>query len=72
MVLWTIVPEEVIFSDYYKAISAYEEINYSGTMLITEILSPGQYRIVRIMSTDPQDFLRPELQPGTVLSYNIA
>ncbi len=72
MGLWTIIPAEVIFNNWPIAPTEYAEINYAGTMLITENISPGQYRIVRIMSTNPQDFLRPELQPGMVLSYNIA
>jgi hypothetical protein len=47
----------------------YEEIEYYGVKLLVERIAPTQCRIVRLLSTDPVDFLRSELQPGNLISY---
>lgn len=66
--LWTIMPAEMVL-DGAENLAAYEEIDYGGVSVLVEKLSPIQCRIVRLLSTEPQDFLRPEIQPGTVLTY---
>jgi len=42
------------------------EVTYRGKRLLVEPVSPTQARVVRLISTDPADFLRPDLQPGRV------
>jgi hypothetical protein len=71
MLLWTIVPQEVIFAAE-EYCPAYEEIDYSGMKMMVEKQSPTEYRIVRLLSTDPNDYLRPEIQPGMTLTYKPA
>ena len=67
MTLWTIVPEELILGQK-PDMSPYEEIEFAGTKMLVEKIAAGQCRIVRLLSTDPADYLRSELQPGLVLT----
>lgn len=70
MIIWTVLPEEMVLENTLRPeIPQYEEIDYCGTKLMVEKTSTLQCRIVRILSSDPQDYLRPEIQPGVVLTY---
>jgi hypothetical protein len=68
MIMWTVVPMDIVFYQSEPP-PAYEELIYAGTNMLVEKLSPTQCRIVRILTTNPADYLRPEIQPGTVLNY---
>ncbi|MDR3592221.1 MAG: YlzJ-like family protein [Negativicutes bacterium] len=68
MLLWTVMPIELVLDGADK-LTAYQEIDYAGLRVLVENLGGEQCRIVRLVSTEPQDFLRPEVQPGTVLTY---
>ncbi|MDI6823563.1 MAG: YlzJ-like family protein [Bacillota bacterium] len=65
--LWTPMAEEAVMTDP----RAYErdiiEITYRGKRLLVEPVSATEARVVRLISTDPADFLRPDLQPGRVV-----
>ena len=68
MILWTVLPLEIVLEGFDTQPN-YEEIDYAGLTVVVERLSPVQCRVIRILSTDPQDYLRADLQPGTVLTY---
>ena len=68
MTLWTVMPPEAIFPAEHPE-PAYEEAEFSGVKMLVEKISPEQCRIVRLLSTNPQDYLRSELQPGSTFSY---
>ena len=70
-VLWTVLPLEMVFDGWEKC-PVYEEIDFAGARVEVERLSPLESRVVRLLSTDPADFLRPELQPGVLVSYKPA
>lgn len=73
MVLWTIIPSELIFQDQNVAASpVYEEVNLAGKKVIVERCSPNQSKIVKLISTCPDDYLLAEFQPGTMLTYKPA
>jgi len=67
MVLWTVMPMEIMLSQEYQP--NYKEIEYAGTKMMVEKTANNECRVVRILSTDPQDYLRNDIQPGAVLSY---
>ena len=74
MLLWTIVPLEQIFNnvpDTAQLVNLFEDIEFRGVKLEVQEISPSEKRIVRIISSNPKDFLRPEIQPGMVLSYKL-
>lgn len=71
MLLYTIVPMESIFEsetdnqeDFHDEI----EIIQGRASLLIQSLAGGKYKITRLISTDPQDYLRPEWQPGRIIS----
>ena len=70
MILWTVMPLELVFSEQ-EFVSPYEEVDYDGTKLMVERLSPTEGQVVRILSSNPEDFLNPKYQPGTRLSYSL-
>jgi len=61
---------EDILKDY-EQVKELKEINYQGKKLQVETLESGQYRIVRIISSNPQDYLNPKLQPGLILQREV-
>lgn len=72
MMLYTIIPLEAIFDPEMETSSgestAEVEIKQGPVSLLAQPLPGGQYKINRIISTDPQDYLRPEWQPGSIMS----
>lgn len=72
MMLYTIIPLEAIFDPETETSSgestAEVEIKQGPVSLLAQPLPGGQYKINRIISTDPQDYLRPEWQPGSIMS----
>jgi hypothetical protein len=72
---YTIIPLEYIFEeeepedDESKKKSQEDfEIKKEGVCLMVQSLSSGQYKVTRIISTNPSDYLRPEWQPGVMIS----
>ncbi len=73
MMLYTIIPFEAIFDSETESgppeSSADEVVIKQGSVsLLTQALPGGQYKINRIISTDPEDYLKPEWQPGSIMS----
>lgn len=62
----TVMPMEVIFPPQ-ESVSQLKEMPYSGVNLLVEQLPNGRSRIERIISSNPRDFLNPQLQPGSVI-----
>jgi ribosomal protein S12 len=69
--LYTIIPVESIFeseTDIQEDVHDEVEIGESGASLMVQSLPGGKYKVIRIISTDPQDYLKPQWQPGTIIS----
>lgn len=68
MLLWTVMPADVVFgSPEYQP--CYEEVKIDGGSLLVERMSATQCKVVRLLATDPMQYLRSELQPGTIVDY---
>ncbi len=72
MLLYTVVPPELIFEEEAGAAAdppaAPIEIQKGSVRLMVDPLPGGQGRISQIISTNPQDYLNPAWQPGTIMS----
>lgn len=66
MILWTILPLEMVLADSEK-VTAAAEIKRGSITMEAQMDAGHQYRIMRIISTDPMDYLKPELQPGRLI-----
>ncbi|CAM3705921.1 YlzJ-like family protein [Mesobacillus zeae] len=68
MILYTMMPHELV---YPPDTSQAEQviIKYKGIPLVAEKAEMMEYRVIRILSTDPGHFLIPECAPGAKISW---
>ncbi|WP_196220223.1 YlzJ-like family protein [Terrilactibacillus tamarindi] len=62
--MYTIYPEEVIFSDTEPKSNNQMTLNIQGVTLVVEVENQNQLKIIRLISSNPQDFLDERFQPG--------
>lgn len=67
MILWSPLPAEVILDGFDAPPRPAMEMRHHGRLLMVEPVSANQVRLVRLISTDPNDFLHPDLQPGRIV-----
>lgn len=67
MIIWSPLPAEVILDGFDAPPRPALELRHHGRLLLVEPVSPNQVRLVRLISTDPNDFLHPDLQPGRIV-----
>lgn len=72
MVMWTIVPDMFLFSsDNLEIIeNKYNEIEFSNKIILTRKVNEKQYEIVRLITTNPNDYLDEKIQPGLIIDSN--
>jgi len=68
-VLYTLLDPAVILAGMDKEGPPYQEIEVGGVKLLVEQQTMDTCRIVRLISTNPRDYLNNELQPGTELKF---
>ncbi|WP_083443556.1 YlzJ-like family protein [Ornithinibacillus contaminans] len=68
MILYTPLAETDIFPIAADAYTNRVCINYGGKQVYVEKNSDGAYRLLQLLSTDPQDFLNENYTPGTIIS----
>lgn len=68
MILYTIVPLEVVFGKQQQNTDFRRfEMDYLGRRVEVIVDESGRYRISRVISTSPNAYLDPRLQPGMVI-----
>lgn len=70
MILYTIMPSEWVFPPQEEFASEIENFNYHGVLVTAEKSPPYGYRIIKITSTNPNDYLSENLQPGSYILLN--
>lgn len=68
MTFYTILPVEQVFPHEPTVHSNYFEMTYNGVNVVVEHDGGKTFRIHRIISTDPLDFLNEKVQPGALIS----
>lgn len=72
MINYSIFPPEVIFSDHEEAKIEYEELNIENNItLIVERINKKKVKIIKVISTDPQIYLKPGLKPDSILKSSL-
>lgn len=66
MVIYSPWPAEMLYSDQTRE---FVEVPFGEATLITEVDAQGVCKIVRLVSSDPADYLNPLLQPGMEIRY---
>jgi len=70
MIMYTMMPEELIFPIQQDTYEKQQIIQYNGIPLLVEKNELHQYEVIRILSTDPNHYLHAPIQPGTKLNVN--
>ncbi|WP_407271522.1 YlzJ-like family protein [Radiobacillus sp. PE A8.2] len=68
MILYTPLSEHDIFPTESTHYDKCETIAHNGKMLQVERLENGTYKVMKLLSTDPQDFLDNRYCPGEIIS----
>ena len=66
---YTIMPMEAVMDGHEFHQPTYTEMPCKNGMLIVESLSMNSARVVRLISSNPMDYLNPAMQPGRVIEY---
>jgi hypothetical protein len=67
MILYSVIPSEIVFGNFDEAFREYREMDYLGQKVLVSALSNNSFEIVRVLSTSPKVFLNPKLQPGQLI-----
>lgn len=68
MILYTMMPQELIFPFDADAYQKQKTILYQGVPLLVETSDEQTVQILRVLSTDPQHYLDDRYTPGTKIS----
>jgi len=72
VILYTIIPEELIFGKYEENFDNQKvELEYMGEKVVVTPLSNNEFVIDRLISTSPKAYLNPKLQPGIIIKGKI-
>lgn len=69
MILHTIVPLDIVLQGIEDYQPSYSEVEIAGVKMLVEQTGLDQGRIVRILSTNPEDYLNSSLQPGRIIKF---
>lgn len=67
MIIHSIVPHEMIFPANDSTFSEQKHLIRNGIPMLVEP-NGNQYKVIRIMSSNPADYLRDDLCPGSYIS----
>lgn len=67
MILHTTIPQELIFGTDFHQVNE-KMIQYNGVNIAVEALNENEWRINKVVSTNPYDYLNTNISPGTIIS----
>jgi len=68
MILYTSMPYELIFPAEENS-AKQTTLEIENGLLVVEAVSSTEYKVVRLISSDPQQYLNKNYQPGSIVSY---
>lgn len=72
MILYTPLPIEQVMEGHDHPMSPPVEMTIEGKQVLIEPLSADRGRIIRLLSTDPADFLETRFLPGSPVVFTAA
>lgn len=69
MILYTMMPQELIYPQTEMEESNLKYVDVNGVPLAVSQAGNGEYTIERVMSTDPQHFLDGRYSPGQKIRF---
>ncbi|MDM5338125.1 YlzJ-like family protein [Fictibacillus enclensis] len=72
MIWYTLMPFELMFPQDATAEEQTQPMTvlYNNIPILVEQVSPMEYKVVRVISTDPAHFMDESCGPGQILSMN--
>lgn len=67
MILYTPLSNTDIFPVENDAFTKRHCVSYQGRQFFVEETDKGDFQVLQLLSSDPQDFMRQEYNPGTIL-----
>lgn len=67
MILYTPLSESDIFPVSENERKKRKVVSFQGKSVYAEELDDGSWKLLQLLSTDPQDFLDENLSPGMIL-----
>lgn len=64
MILYTMMPNELVYPQAEQDFPVQKVIEYNGVTLAVSQTSDFNYRIERVLSTDPQHYMQQNYAPG--------
>ena len=71
MILYTMMPNELIFPTEQESFQQQKMITYQGVPLLVEQMDPQNVQVIRILSSDPQHYLDERICPGAKISFGV-
>ncbi len=69
MLIWSVIPSQIIWQSEETEQKPQSKITeVKGVKVLVEPLADGKGRICQVLSTNPNDFLREELTPGSIVN----
>lgn len=72
MILYTIMPEHLVFQAAAEEYEKQTTVYYDGIPFLVQKAETGEYEIVRNLSTNPLHFLEQKYAPGTRFPMSVA
>lgn len=68
---YSIIPGEMIFDEWDGAeLEKHQEMAIGGCQCVVEPMEDNQVKIVKLLSSNPSDFMNPQYQPGTIIKFS--
>lgn len=68
MILYTTMPYEQVFPPSEEKSTNQVMVSYKGIPVMAELTENHEYRVVRVMSTDPNHYMEQACMPGSKIS----
>jgi hypothetical protein len=69
MILYTMMPHELIFPYNPENTTKQQMVTYQGIPLLVEFSDLENVHVLRILSSDPQHYLNDQVYPGAKISF---
>ncbi|KFN04451.1 ribonuclease [Bacillus clarus] len=67
MILYTIMPEQLVYPADYSQCESQKVVNVNGVEMVVSEENNHSYSVVRVLSTDPSHYLQYE--PGQKITF---
>lgn len=70
MIIWTPLPMQLVTEGMEPALPQTMEVQVQGRLVEVVPDGAGGGQVVRLISSDPQDYLNPAFQPGATVRWD--